>query len=202
MEEFDDEEIAIALMCGKEEGIEQLIRAHGKRVSGYLRKKYPSIPKDDRLLVLRHAAFKANRKKEQFDPEKGTGGAWLLRIADNCMKDMLRDGKTDFRKDVKGEIDSLEDTKAKRPFEEKESEQDHGLDDMKKALYESIEGLTPRLRETALADLAADGKANDVDMAERMGIAESSVRKNRQRYRDEIRIAMQKQGYTNIGRAR
>ena len=198
MNDYDDVDIAARIMCGEETGIEDLIENLGGKAAGALRTKFPDIPQEDRDWALRYAAYKAIRGIETFDERKASLAGWFISIAFNVVIDMLRKGKTDFHKDMQESMDTLEDVNAPTPFsEEPESRIDEKqLEDLDKA----IEELPAQLKRVARADLAAEGKANDKDLAQELGVANSSVRQYRKRYKETLYVLMSKRGHTKTKR--
>lgn len=194
MEDYDDVDIAVRLMCGEEAGIEELINKYGRRVAGALKKQFPDISEEDRALALRYAAYKAARAGDSFDEKKGALPAWFTRIAFNVVIDMLRTGKTEFRKHIEDGIESLEDDKAARPFsdEDEEAVDPEQLEDLRQA----IEELPEQLRRVVMADLAAGGHASTTDLASELGLAIATIRQYRKRYRETLYDNMVKKGHT------
>lgn len=196
MEDYDDVDIAVRLMCGEEAGIEDLIYKYGRRVAGALKKRFPDISEEDRALALHYAAYKAARAGDSFDEKKGTLPAWFTRIAFNVIIDMLRTGKTEFRKHIEGGIESLKDNKAARPFSDEDEEEvdPEQLEDLRLA----IEELPEQLRLVVRADLAADGHANTTDLATDLDLAIATIRQYRKRYRVTLYNNMVKKGHTGL----
>lgn len=199
MEDDDAIEIAVRLLCGQEDGIDQLLQKYGRRVAGVLKFKFPDVPEDDRTAVMYIAARRAVRAIGTFDEKKGTLAAWFTRIAINCLIDMLEAGRTDFRKDIGGKIEALEDTKAPDPFpEQKEPSTDP---DLLVALEQAIDELPDQLRRVVRADLAADScQANTADLADDLGVGVASIRQYRKRYKEKLAEIMRQKGHTTARR--
>ncbi|PCJ63663.1 MAG: hypothetical protein COA73_05145 [Candidatus Hydrogenedentota bacterium] len=199
MDDYDDEDIALRLLYGEEEGIDELIKAYGRRVANVLKAKYPDIPEEDRLIALRHAAYKAVRATDKYDSTQGSMAAWFTVIADRCVIDMLRQGKTDFQKNIDDFVDLIADDNAPIPFSG-EVEKSEIAPELIKALMDSVHELTEQLKNVAVADLEANGKANTADLAERLGLAQSTIRKYRERYRKELFSSIKKKGFDEMTR--
>ncbi len=198
MDDYDDIDIAARMMCGEETGVADLIRAYGGRVRGVLKKIFPEIPDDDRDRALRYAAFKAERAIDTYDERKASLVTWFARIAINVVIDMLKNGKTNYRKDIEAGIDTLEDESVEKPFAEEPAstvDQDQ-LNDLQAA----IEELPDQLRRVVKADLAAGGQANSADLAEELGLAKSTIRQYRKRYKEMLHTLMMKKGHTGTKR--
>ena len=201
MDDYDEIDIATRLLCGEDEGIDQLIMAYGRRVAGVLKKKFPDVPNEDRLLALFAAARRAVQKADTFDDKKGSLPAWFTQIAVNCVKDMLRDGRTAFLKSIEARHEAIEDRTSTGLFaDEKQLEQ--ALDDaLKDALYDAIEELPEQLQRVVKADLASDsGQANTADLAKDMGLAVATIRQYRKRYREKLAEILKQKGHTTTRR--
>jgi RNA polymerase sigma factor (sigma-70 family) len=198
MKDYDDDDIAVRLMCGEEAGIEELINKYGRRVAAALRAKFPDISNEDRSLALRYAAFKAARAADSFDEKKASLPAWFTKIAFNVVIDMLRTGKTEFRKTIEAGIETLEDEHTAKPFsqENEEAVDPEQLEDLKQA----IEELPEQLKRVVKADLAAGGQAHTVDLAGELGLGVATIRQYRKRYKETLYEIMFKKGHTGMKR--
>ena len=201
MDDYDDTEIAVRLMCGEDDGIDQLVMQYGRRVAGVLKRTFPDVPSEDRLVAMFAAARKAVLKSDTYDDEKGSLPSWFTQIAVNCVKDMLRDGRTAFVKSIDDQDLSVEDSKTARPFAEEERS-GHVLDPaLLYALAEAIEELPEQLRRVVKADLATTtGQANTADLAKDMGLAVATIRQHRKRYKEKLAEIMKKKGHTTTRR--
>lgn len=201
MDDYDDIDIAARLMCGEDDGIDKLVQQYGRRVAGVLKGKFPSVPNEDRLLAMFAAARKAVLKADTFDEKKGSLPAWFTQIAVNCVKDMLRDGRTAFVKSIDDQNFSVEDSKTARPFADEERNGQDLDPALLCALAEAIEELPEQLRRVVKADLATTtGQANTADLAKDMGLAVATIRQHRKRYKEKLAEIMKQKGHTTTRR--
>ncbi len=186
----DDATIALLIMEDGE-NLRVLLEVHGPAVKGSLRKTYRGILSQDELEeVLNQAAVKVWRKIAQFDDTLGTLGAWFLTIARNVAKDYLRQA------DRQG-LELLEDpSEHVDPWSVTESfSDDPGVRKLTEAVDEIIEQtLSPQQREIILADMAADGQADNARLADRLQTSVATVHASRSKAHKRIREELANRG--------
>ncbi len=171
-QQLDDTTIAVLIMDRDEEGLRSLLEAHGPAIKGALRKTYRDVLAPDEIEeVLNQAAFHAWRKISQFDDTRGTLGAWFLAIARNAAIDYLRQAdrqRLDLVEDPSEHVD---------PWSVAEDFSDNPeLQKLTEALNDIIDHvLSPQQREVVLADMAANGQADNERLADRLETSVAAV---------------------------
>lgn len=190
-QQLDDTTIALLIMERNERGLRALLEVHGPKVKGSLRKAYRDVLAPDELdEILNQAAFNAWRRIDQFDDARGTLGAWFLAIARNAAVDYLRHGDRaglDLVEDPSQHID---------PWSVAEDfSDDPALRRLAKVVNEIIEhGLSPQQREVILADMAADGQADNERLADRLQTSVAAVHTARSKAHKRISEELAKRG--------
>lgn len=179
-----DEEIIRLLQANRDKGTRLLLDKYGRRVKGYLVKRFGHVLRleeiEDAFLM---AAVKACTRSHTFDSSKGTLGGWFLGIARNEARAVLRKkGKT-------GSSFVQLDFDPPFPAEEDEclSEADEQI---RLALEEAIEKLPSQQRAIIEADLAAGERADNERLAEELKTTVQSIQASRWKARQRLREIM------------
>ena len=173
----DDDEIALLLMDRDQEGVRLLLRAHGPRVLGFLKKYFPAQAED----ALQEALKKVLISIDTFNDSKGKLGAWFLTIAHNAARDLVRSEKKHRHLDD----DALAEVAApdSEPVDSDEASNEYNpraLDEDRAVLLEILDTLTDMQRTILLRDAAhRDGKVPAAILADELGSTVGSIRANR-----------------------
>ena len=186
-------EILCGLLAREQEALRLLLRRHGGKVKGWLRKNYAGLLNDQELdAVLNEATFNVWQHIDSYDPQRATLGAWFVCIAHNAAIDMIRRVNRHRRSILACYL-------AHDPVV---IDGDNGIEPSKRQLRllkdfeEQIERLPPSEQRIIKADLAAsDGTADAGWLAKFFGIPKSHVYVYRSRARKRLRVEMQKRGY-------
>jgi RNA polymerase sigma factor (sigma-70 family) len=81
---------ALRLQGGDVSALETLIRVLGPRVAAGLQKRHSALSAEDIEDVLSAASHRVWQSRRQYDPTRGSLGAWFFIIADNLARDLLR----------------------------------------------------------------------------------------------------------------
>ena len=88
----DDEALALRMMDGDEDALRDVLRVHGGKVRGWLKKHYGDVLRPPEIEeAFNRAAYNVWRFAGKFDPSIGPLGGWFLRIAQRAAESILRD---------------------------------------------------------------------------------------------------------------
>jgi RNA polymerase sigma factor (sigma-70 family) len=182
--DVQDSEIVAMLAEHTEDGIRQLLQAHGPRVTWLLRDRFGHVlAEPDLAAVLNEATFKAFRAIGTFDGSKGTLRGWFWQIAANAARNMLR-----------GELRHAHQELRYDPYEV--GRRPACLEDEPPAiqalanLREAISSLPELQRKVIEADLASGDIASAAWLARSYSTTEASIYKARSRARENLRKAL------------
>ncbi len=193
--EPDDKTIISQILNRNEEGLAALIRVHLPRVKAALEGRYRRVLDGEEVeTVLQEVLWKLWAEPTAYDPGKGRLGPWLIRVADNAAKDLLKGaGRKQMRRALLKDPDDL----ALVPSSDGATSgavptprQNEWL----KVLMEVRQSLPPRQKEIIDADLAAGGQADSLRLAERLGIAKGAVQVARSKAWGRIREEFKRRG--------
>lgn len=183
------EELAFRLVDGDESVVPELIQAFSPKLLWILRDKFGDLLTDEeRHDAMTTALLKAWKYRERYDESRGTLAGWLVTIAFNSAKDLLKG-----RRSV--DAASLED-----PGEVIDEFDDEPLSAERLAIIDEVEafvaGLPPKQQEIARADLATPGgTADSAPLAKRLDTTQNAVRVQRNLYRKKFRGHFSSRGY-------
>jgi RNA polymerase sigma factor (sigma-70 family) len=181
VDDVQDSEIVAMLAERTEDGIRQLLRAHGPRVKWLLRDRFGHVlVEPDLAAVLNEATFKAFRAIGTFDVSKGTLRGWFWQIAANAARNMLRGELRHAHQELR--YDPYEDGRCPACLED-EPPPSQALADLR----EAISALPELQRKVIEADLASGDIASAAWLAGKFSTSEASIYKARSRARENMR---------------
>jgi RNA polymerase sigma factor (sigma-70 family) len=170
-----------------ERGVQRMLERYGSSVAHALKISYRGLlSEDDSWSCVNEALFKAWRSSHDFDPEKGTLGAWLFRIAQRAAIDMLRGPGWRQHPQSLGDFD---------PPYPLDGETTAWSEELVAALARAIDDLPPLQQSIIEADLAAGTEADDSSLAKRHKTSENSIRVSRYKARANLREWFRQHGY-------
>lgn len=173
--QLTDAEIGSMIAAKDETGLRALLENHGGRVKNHLRKRFLISPADADA-ALNEGAY---RVWKYFDPSRGMSvGAYFVMASDSAAKDILR-SINKHRENV-GLSAAIEPTQREQglAFEERS--------DLKDAVLAALSELTVLERATIRADLEADGKASNKELASAFDVTSSAVTHARSSAHDKL----------------
>jgi len=87
----DDETLILRMLEGNKEALFLLIKRHGPKVNGYLKKHYTTLDHSLREDVFMQAIQRVWRYGGSFNPDKGSFKSWFMRIVVNEAIDVISD---------------------------------------------------------------------------------------------------------------
>lgn len=189
----DDETIIRQLKDRNEDGLRAVLQVHMPRVRAALEKRYGRrIDAEEIETVVQQLLWKLWNRPDIYDVKKGALGPWLVRIADNATKDLIKGvGRKRMRRAMQDDPEQFEAIES--PIEESSGPSPR-LAEWLKALEEVRRALPPRQQEVIDADIAADGKAESERLAERLGISKGAVEVARSKAWSRIREEFKRRG--------
>lgn len=189
----DDQTIIRQLKDRNEDGLRALLQVHMPRVRAALENRYGSrIDAEEIETVVQQLLWKLWNRPDIYDAKKGALGPWLVRIADNATKDLIKGvGRKRMRRAMQDDPDQLEAIES--PIEAPSGPSPRQAEWLK-ALEEVRRTLPPRQQEVIDADIAADGKAESERLAERLGISKGAVEVARSKAWSRIREELKRRG--------
>lgn len=167
-------------------GLRRLLRVHGGRVRARLLRVFGGCLGEDEIdEAMNTATFRAWRRAEQFDPEKGTLRAWFYVIASNACREQLRARKRRGWVTQGADIDRME------PAVVIPSAPPAYLD----VLQECIRLLPARQRHIIEADLRNGDVADADELAAALSTTRNTVYVARCEARKSLRRALRARGY-------
>ena len=191
--EPDDQTIIRQLKDRNEDGLRALLQVHMPRVKAALEKRYGRrIDAEEIDTVVQQLLWKLWNRPDLYEEKKGTLGPWLLRIADNATKDLIKGvGRKRLRRAM---LDDAGPFEAIEALDEKTSGPSPRQAEWLKALDEVRRGLPPRQQEVIDADIVAGGKAESERLAERLGTSKGAVEVARSKAWSRIREEFKRRG--------
>ena len=182
----DDQEIALLMMDGDEEGLRMLLKKYGAKTLAILRKQlgHTVLSPTDLEDALYDAAWKAYRAANQFDDRNGKLSGWFYRITYHCAIDILRVEESHRHEELHENIDHAAPSSSKTELSRTTL----------KALRAAVEKLPGRQKQVILSDLAVHGEASDTELASRLGTTVNTVRVSRHRAKLKLKTALEKMG--------
>jgi RNA polymerase sigma-70 factor (ECF subfamily) len=194
----DDLTVALQIMEGDRDGLRTLIRMHGPRVKGFLRKRFGDVLDDSELEeAFCRTVERAWRYAARFDDRKGTLAAWLIRIARNCAVSILtRERERDeHEREYDPKYDPAEDPSLSQVAEEPDTDP-RTTQRLLKDLEDVIRKLPPLQQAIVRADLAcSDEKADSQRLADQHGSTKNSIEVSRNKARATIEAELVKRGH-------
>jgi RNA polymerase sigma factor (sigma-70 family) len=184
--------MAELIRSGSDEGITSLLQEYGGRVSGYLRRRFPSFDDHDILEVLADAVLVL---ANTFDPTRGSLAAWLLFLAHQQAVGKLRSrNSAAASQTLEDQFEPL--ARSRSPLDELVT-QERLL-----KVHQVMASLSDLERAVIEADLAEGTVVQAEQLAGRLKTTEGSVYAARQRARrklvercDWIRNGLQGRGF-------
>lgn len=190
-----DYDLALQIACGEEDGLRALIRDHGPRVRGFLKKRFPQVWEDAWQLAL----IRVVDKIDHFDPAKGALRTWFLKLAQNCARSLMRAERPHACAEAHADIEH----DARRPVEQPPSpKQRREAERRAEQIREAIAALPPKEKRIIEADLAywrgATGP-DEVAPAERLAevwgdTSANAIHQARHRARKKLREELIRRG--------
>lgn len=194
----DDLTLALQIMEGDRNGLRMLIRVHGPRVKGFLRKRFGDVLDDSELdEAFCRTVEKVWRYAARFDDRKGTLASWLIRIARNCAVSILgrEQERDEHEREYDPKYDPADDPSLSRVAEEL-ADDHRGDQRLMKDLEDAIRRLPPLQQAIVRADLACpDGKADSQRLADQHGSTKNSIEVSRNKARATIEAELVKRGH-------
>jgi RNA polymerase sigma factor (sigma-70 family) len=194
----DDLALALQIMEGDRDGLRTLIRVHGPRVKGFLRRRFGDALDDSELdEAFCRIVEKVWRYAARFDDRKGTLASWLIRIARNCAVSILsREQERDqHERQYDPEYDPAEDPSLGSAAEEVDVEP-RTTQRLFKDLEDAIRKLPPLQQAIIRADLAAaDARADSQRLADQHDSTKNSIEVSRNKARATIEAELIKRGH-------
>jgi len=193
----DDLEIALSIMEGNPDGLRSLIRVHGPKVKGWLKKQYRHVLDDFELDEAFNTALQRVWKyADRYDDRKGKLASWFLRIARNAALSILRREQEESHHELEYEpsYDPADDRGVGNMVESGDpvAKNDRTMKD----LDDIIRKLPPLQQAIINADLAAAAdKADSARLAEMLDSSKNSIEVSRNKARTTIREEMLKRGH-------
>jgi len=203
------EDIALRLLCGDELVLEDILRRPGyaPAIQKALCKKYEGyLTEEDVEEIVADAIKKLWDYRESYDESKGSLRSLLYSIADNCAKDVQKQGWYKARqKEIVIEPnedgdDPLEQLAQYDRYLSQRSCDDVDLDGGSSKLGSAVHKVLNTLRPEFKYILEADAHAGDdgisqAELARRLGVPVGTAKVWRSRARDEFRKGMKALGY-------
>lgn len=197
-EQPDELALALQIMEGDRDGLRTLIRVHGPRVKGFLRKRFGDVLDDSELEeAFCRTVEKVWRYAARFDDRKGTLASWLIRIARNCAVSILnRERERDEHEmQYDPEYDPADDPTLSQVAEEFNADP-RATQRLFNDLEDVIRKLPPLQQAIVRADLASsDGKADSQRLADQHGSTKNSIEVSRNKARATIEAELVKRGH-------
>jgi RNA polymerase sigma factor (sigma-70 family) len=152
--------------------IEEVYRRYGADLLRFLHGGHPHLNHQDCEDLLHQAVLLAVARIDQYDPARGSLRMWVLGI---------------LRNEVQGDIRR----RRREPAADLAAASTEHLEAIEAALRE----LPFSEREALLTALRTEGEATVEETAARLGIAPASVAVYRQRARERLRRALERQGF-------
>jgi RNA polymerase sigma factor (sigma-70 family) len=175
-----------------EDGVRLLLEHHGGRVADALRHRYRDLLSEDEVWeCIYDASYKAWRSADSFDPEKGTLGGWLYRIAQRAAIDVLAGRHQEPMQslsnyDPPDALGSDSDSDEGEPTVAKER--------LLGMLAQAIDELPPLQRSVIRADLAAGTEADEDRLAQLYDTSRNSIRVSRYKAHHNLRKWFRERG--------
>lgn len=171
----DQDDIALLLMSGDSEALDQLLRYHGEKVFVYLSNRFRDtvLTEEDLEEAMSNALLKVHKHIDRYDDKRGKIATWWCAIAIREAQTILR---SQSRK-MKGvcllgaddcDIEGIPDTV---PLDDDPSPM---MDSLKKQMRSMIEELPPVQKAIICSDIAAGEEISARQLAERIGAASAS----------------------------
>ena len=198
IQDLPDVDIALMMMEGNQDGLRALLKKYAGKVRGALAKRYGDVLAECELdEALNVAAFNAWRCAHRYDDTKVSLGAWLLIIARNAARNIIRADIRHKHKDLEYDPgydpaewwsdDDTEDGDAAEP----EKKQKKLLADFRA----TVDRLPPLQKAITKADLAAGGSADARRLAAKLGTTLGSIYVSRNKAREAIVKKMMRLGH-------
>lgn len=197
----DETELVKGLVGKDHEALCTLLRTFGPKVKGWLQSRYGAVLQsaevDEALSVV---AFNAWRFADRFDPTKGPLSAWLIGIAGNAARSIIRGEQKHRSKhfEYSENYDPAWSTDVAVNDESVDCD-DSSLERLED-LDRSIADLPPLQRAVIEADLASSSQTDDQRMAVIHGTTKNSIQVSRHKAIKNLRRSMNNLGYDSSGR--
>ena len=160
---------------------EALLRAHGGKVQGYLRRRFPSFDEEARYDLLVDALIAFQRT---YDASRGAEGPWLLLLAHQRAVQRLRSQQREMAcwSITSDDVASIKKDRSVPPVESAE---------VVEQVWRAVDRLAPMERVVIEADLEAsdgggDAKADARALAGKLGCSVRAVYSARARAREKL----------------
>lgn len=188
-EQERDQETARLLRRGDPEGLRRLLRDHGGKARGALRREFSKVLDmleiDEAISQASHSVW---RTSDRFDPSRTPLGVWFYVIARNCARRIIDCKRRQAALPLHEEIDSLAGAPAPAPdFDGSVGAARQAFID---AVHRCIDRLPPQQRAVLRADLLAGGSADTAELARELGTTRNSVYVSRTNGRKALRALM------------
>lgn len=190
-----DYDLAIQIACGEDEAVRALIRQHGPRVLGFLRRRFPSIADD----AWQEALIRVTDKIGQYDPDKGGLGTWFLKLAHRCALSIVRAESKHNGQELEDSVTRDKRLDGGAPLTGK---QRRHLERRAEQIREAVNALPPKERRVVVADLAfwkGPTLPDEVAPAEKLAISwgdtnANAIHQARCRARTKLREELTRRG--------
>ena len=195
-------DLGARLIAGDEGVLEVILRTHGPPILALLRQRFVGpLTATDFEDVLAAALFRIWQYRERFDPALASLRVWFFRIAANIARDVLKHG---WHKARQLEL-SVEPMQLAEVMDRRQSQRESGNgEDHDSAITQRIPSeqlrellalLPENQRRIVLADAdSRDGLVASHDLAQELGIPQSTVRVYRRRALERLRREIEQRG--------
>ena len=196
-EEVEPKEILGGLLRRDEDALRTLFRYYGPKLRAWLLARFGrTLQRAELDHVLSVTAFNAWRFADRFDESRGPLEAWLITIAGNAARSVLR-GERAHRSAHLEYDESYDPAHADVVLGQ---DLDEGENRMVADLERAIQRLPPLQRSIVEADLASGGHADDDRLAATLNTSKNSIQVSRNKARKNILKFMKEDGYDETGR--
>jgi RNA polymerase sigma factor (sigma-70 family) len=183
------------LIRSDEEVLGAILRTYGAPVAALLRRRYSVLNDHDIEDVLASALFRLWRYRKQLDTTRGSLGTLLLRIADNIVRDLFKEGWRKLRLHEASPLDPQELARLFVPTAAAESSTANN-GQLGHDVRVIIDRLPDAYRFIVLADANARDRVASAEMiSEELEIPAGTVRVYRNRAMATIRRELRQMGY-------
>lgn len=197
IEQTDAQMIVNGLVRRDEDALRALLCHYGPNLKAWLLARFGrSLQQTELDHVLSVTAFNAWRFADRFDETRGPLEAWLITIAGNAARSLLR-GQLEHR------CIHLEYEQRYDPAWYDDDDDDDDCDAKKYVIVDLEDAICrlPRLQRSIVeADLAAGGHADDDRLVTALHTSKNSIQVSRNKARKNILKFMQEKGYDETGR--
>ena len=176
-----------------------MLADHGGRVAALLRQEFRSILDSHEVEdALSQAAVRVWRAAVSYDPCRGTLGAWLFVIAQNCARHSIEAKQRHARLKFVADLDGMPAPSDGAVFvPQRRGPGSKPPRKLLRAMWRCIDDLAPQQRAVLRADFAAGGIAPAAQLAAELQTTRNSIYVSRNNGLKALRAAMQDLGHVD-----